>query len=48
MSQSQIREVIAISGKCKVAEVVSYFKIKYPGVDLKQVRAEAKDLLKKS
>ena len=45
MTNSQIREAIAESGKMRISEVVSYFKSKYPGADIKTVKIEAKDMI---
>jgi hypothetical protein len=46
MTTDQIRQAIAESGKSRISDVVNYFKMKYPAANLKQVREEAKDLLK--
>jgi hypothetical protein len=45
-NSDQIRQIIAESGKSKIKDVVSYFKARFPAADLKQVREEARDLLK--
>jgi hypothetical protein len=46
MDYYKIREIIAESGKCKVSEIVSYFKSKYPSADIRLVRETAKELVK--
>jgi hypothetical protein len=45
MTNSEIREAIAESGKMKVSEVVSYFKSRYPNANLKTVKSEAKEMI---
>ena len=45
-NSDQIRQIIAESGKSRIKDVVSYFKARFPAADLKQVREEARDLLK--
>jgi hypothetical protein len=45
MENSKIREIIAESGKMKMKDVLEYFKIKYPNVDSKLIKEEAKDIL---
>lgn len=45
MENRKIRATIAESGKSSVKEVVSYFKRRYPTVDIKIVTQEAKEML---
>jgi len=45
MTRSKIREAIAESSKMKVADVVAYFKSRYPKADMKIVREEAKEMI---
>ena len=45
LTRSKIREIIAESGKMKIADVVAYFKSRYPKADMKTVREEAKEII---
>jgi len=45
MTNSEIREAIAESGKMRVPEVLSYFKLRYPEADIKTVKYEAKNMI---
>ena len=48
LTRSKIREIIAESGKMKIADVVAYFKSRYPKADMKIVREEAKEIIEEA
>jgi hypothetical protein len=48
MNTSQIREIIAESGKLKVNEVLDYFKRLYPTADPIIVKEQAKEMIKEA
>ena len=46
LSEDEIRERIAESGKMRINEVVAYFKGRFPGrFDLKVLKANAKEMI---
>ena len=44
LTNDQVREKIAESGKRTIKEMVDYIMFRFPNTDIKMVKAEAKDI----
>lgn len=44
LTNDQVREKIAESGKRTIKEMVDYIMLRFPNTDIKMVKAEAKDI----